>query len=78
VGALGAAVRGLDAAEELFLEAVGGVLVEQVVGGREHRERGPELVDRDRQVVEQLLPGLGGHISHGLGSRLRVDHHSSP
>jgi hypothetical protein len=78
VGALRAAVRGLDAAEELRLEAVGRVLVEQLVRRAEDGQRGRELVDGDGEVVEQLLPRLGGHIGHGFGSRLRVDHHSSP
>ena len=78
MGALRAPVRGLDAAEELRLQAVGGVVVEQLVGGAEHGQRGGELLDRDREVVEQLLARLGGHIGHGSGSRLRVDHHSSP
>ena len=55
VGALRAAVGDLDGPEQLLLEAVGGVLVEQLVGAAERRQRDPDLVDRLGQVVEELL-----------------------
>ena len=78
VRALRAAVGGLDAPEELLLELVRAALVEQLVGGAERRERHRDVVDRLGDVVEQVLPGFSGDVRHQVGSRLRVDHHSSP
>ena len=67
VGALRAAVGLLDRAEELFLEAVGVALVEQLVGDAVAAASATaELVDRGGDVVEQVLAGLGGRSCVGL------------
>ena len=61
---LRAAVGDLDGAEQLLLELVGGALVEQLVGGAERRQRHADLVDRVREVVEQLDPRFLGRVGH--------------
>jgi hypothetical protein len=78
VSALRAAVRGLDAPEQLLLEPVGAALVEQLVRRAERGERHRDVIDRLGDVVEQVLPGFLGDVRHQSGSRLRVAHHSSP
>ena len=64
MGPLRAAVRGLDWAEQLLLEPVGGHRAELLVGGAKRRERGGDVVDRVAKRVEQLLPGLAGDVGH--------------
>jgi len=55
VGALRPAIGDLDRPEQLFLEPVGGGLVELLVGGAQRREREPDLVDCLGEGVEQIL-----------------------
>ena len=64
VRAPGAAVGALNRAEEVLLEALARVLVELLVGLGQCGERHAELVRSDGEGVEELLPGIGGRVSH--------------
>ncbi len=56
IGPLRAAVGDLHGPEELFLELIGGALIESLVRGSQERERRAELIGRLRDSIEQLLP----------------------
>jgi hypothetical protein len=64
VGAFRSAVRELNGPEELLFESLGGVVVELLVRLGKRRERSPQLVDRARKTVEQLLPRFRGRVGH--------------
>ena len=57
-------VRGLDRAEELLLEPIGGNGGELFVGLGQRRQRDSDVVDRLGERVEQLLPGVAGDVGH--------------
>ena len=69
VGALRAPVGVLDRPEQRRLHRVGAVIVEQVVGGAEARERAGERLDGRGKVVEQLLARVRGQVGHDFEGR---------
>ena len=54
----------LDGAEHLFLQPIGGLLVELLVGLADRGDGERQLVGGDRHVVEQPLPSLARAVSH--------------
>ncbi len=52
VGALGAGRRGLRGTEQQLLETVRGLVVEQLIGLAEHRNRHADRLGRAAQLVQ--------------------------
>src|SRR5688572_16125921 len=52
----------LNGPEQAFLELIGALDVQLLVGGAQGRERNSYLLGRLSQRVEQLLAGLGGGL----------------